>query len=104
MSHPCVVTIDSRSAPLERRTLPRMCMGCMGAAMGACAAASGARSWLAAKRCAWMTPARTRRTTAGLVAAALAASALLTSGSSRPSPPPVAPGQHDAPATARPAR
>lgn len=57
-------------------------MQCMGAAMGSCAAASGARSYLAAKGYAWMTPARMRRTTIGLVAAALLASSVFASGSS----------------------
>lgn len=74
-----------------------MCMQCMGAAMGSCAAATGARSWLAAKGYAWMTPARLRRTTVALVASALVASTVVASGSTAPAP---APGHPAAPPAA----
>jgi hypothetical protein len=50
-------------------------------AMASTAAASGARSWLHTRRYRWLTPLRMRRITAGLVAAALIASATLISGS-----------------------
>jgi hypothetical protein len=47
-------------------------------AMTAGAAATGTRSWLSAKRLAWLTPKRLRRVTIGLLAAALLASATLS--------------------------
>ncbi len=58
-----------------------MCVQCMMTAMTSTAAASGIRSWLHTRRYEWLSPARMRRITIGLVAAALIASATLISGS-----------------------
>src|SRR5689334_12986967 len=58
-----------------------MCVQCMMGAMTAGAGASGARSWLATRRWAWLTAARLRRATIALLLAALAASATLIGGS-----------------------
>lgn len=55
-------------------------MQCMMGAMTAGAAATGTRSWLATRRWAWLTPVRLRRTTIGLLVAALVASATVLSG------------------------
>jgi hypothetical protein len=59
-----------------------MCMQCMVGAMTAGAAASSTRGWLATRRWAWLTPARLRAITVGLLVAALVASATVLSGSS----------------------
>jgi hypothetical protein len=59
-----------------------MCMQCMMGAMSATATASGARSWLATRRWAWLTPKRLQRITVVLLAAVLVASATVLSGSS----------------------
>lgn len=53
-----------------------MCMQCMATAMGAGAAVTGLRAWLATHRRDWMTPLRLKRTTAatfvvGVLAAGL---------------------------------
>jgi hypothetical protein len=58
-----------------------MCMQCMMGATTAVATASTARSWLATRRWAWLTPRRLHRITIGLVVAALVASATILSGS-----------------------
>jgi hypothetical protein len=58
-----------------------MCMQCVAAAMSAGATAAGTRSFIAARHFAWVTPRRMRAISAGLLAAALIASALLVSGS-----------------------
>lgn len=58
-----------------------MCMQCMVGAMTAGAGATGARSWLATRHWAWLTPLRLRRITFALLAAALIASAVLIGGS-----------------------
>jgi hypothetical protein len=58
-----------------------MCVQCMMGAMTAGATASGARSWLATRRWAWLTPARLRHITYALLGAALVASATVLSGS-----------------------
>jgi hypothetical protein len=63
-----------------------MCMQCMLNAMAATAGATGARSWLGAKRFSWLTPKRLRMVTVALIAAALLASATLVSGSSADRP------------------
>ena len=57
-------------------------MQCMVGAMSAMAGATGARSWLGAKRFSWLTPRRRRVVTIALMSAALLASATLVSGSS----------------------
>jgi hypothetical protein len=57
-------------------------MQCMMGATTAVASASTARSWLATRRWAWLTPERLHRITIGLVVAALVASATILSGSS----------------------
>jgi hypothetical protein len=56
-------------------------MQCMLNAMAASAGATGVRSWLGSRRFSWMTPARLKRATIALIAAALIASATLVSGS-----------------------
>jgi hypothetical protein len=78
-----------------------MCMQCMMSAMGAGAAASGTRSFVAARHFAWLTPGRMRRLSGGLVAGALLASTLLVSGSTPRAP---AGPQPSAKATAAPTR
>ena len=60
-----------------------MCAQC---AIVATAAVSGARSWIAARRFEWMTPARMKTITITLVVAGLAASSVGFSGSTPPSP------------------
>jgi hypothetical protein len=57
-------------------------MQCMMGATTAVGAASGARSWLATRRWAWLTPQRLHRITLALVISALVASATVLSGSS----------------------
>jgi hypothetical protein len=57
-------------------------MQCMMSAMGAGAAVSGTRSWLATRRWAWLSPARLRRVTVALIAVGLVLSATTLSGSS----------------------
>jgi hypothetical protein len=59
-----------------------MCVQCMMGATTAVGAASGARSWLATRRWAWLTPLRLQRITIALVVTALVASATVLSGSS----------------------
>jgi hypothetical protein len=59
-----------------------MCMQCMASAMTAVGAASGTRAYLGSRHFAWLTPARLRLITIALLVAALAASAMLVSGSS----------------------
>lgn len=44
-----------------------MCMQCMMGAMSAGATATGLRAWLVARAPRWLTPARQRRLTGGLV-------------------------------------
>jgi hypothetical protein len=61
-------------------------MQCMLNAMAATAGATGARSWLGAKRFSWLTPKRLRIVTIALIAAALLASATLVSGSTADRP------------------
>ena len=58
-----------------------MCVQCMMGATTAVGAASGARSWLATRHWAWLTPQRLHRITIGLVVTALVASATILSGS-----------------------
>lgn len=53
-----------------------MCAQCMVTAATAGAAATGTRAWLATRGFAWLTPLRLRRVSAGLIALALAASAV----------------------------
>jgi hypothetical protein len=55
-----------------------MCAQCMAAATTAAAGATGLRAWLATRGWSWLTPVRLRRATAGLVVAALVASATLS--------------------------
>jgi hypothetical protein len=52
-----------------------MCMQCMAAATTAAAGATGLRSWLATRRWSWLTPARLKLATGGLIGAALVLSA-----------------------------
>jgi hypothetical protein len=59
-----------------------MCMQCMASAMTAVGAASGTRAYLGSRHFGWLTAQRLRKITIVLVVAALAASALLVSGSS----------------------
>jgi hypothetical protein len=59
-----------------RHTAGCMCAQCMATATTAAAAATGARSWLAARSPAWLTPFRLKRITAGLIAVAIAATAV----------------------------
>jgi hypothetical protein len=59
-----------------------MCMQCMMGAMTAGAAASSTRSWLAARKWAWLTPGRLRAITVALLVAALMGAATVLSGSS----------------------
>jgi hypothetical protein len=73
-----------------------MCLQCMSAAMGATATATGARSYLAARGPAWLTPRRLRAATVSLLAGALIASSLLVSGSS--AAPAASPGAATGPA------
>ena len=61
-----------------------MCMQCMMSAMTSATAATGIRSWLATRQWAWLTPLRLKRITIALLAIALVASAVLVTGSSRP--------------------
>jgi hypothetical protein len=63
-----------------------MCVQCMMSAMGFGAAATGTRSFVAARRFSWLTPRRLRAITATLLAGALIASALVVSGSTPASP------------------
>lgn len=58
-----------------------MCVQCMMGAMTAGAGATGARSWLATRRWAWLTPSRLHRATILLLGSGLLASATLVSGS-----------------------
>jgi hypothetical protein len=60
-----------------------MCMQCMATAMTTGAAVTGIRSWLGTRNYSWLTPQRLRRTTIGLFAAGLLASAVLISGSGK---------------------
>lgn len=53
-----------------------MCMQCAASAMTVVAGASGLRVWLAAKRPAWVTPARLRRVTAAIVVFGVLASGI----------------------------
>ena len=64
-----------------------MCMQCMAAAMGSTAAATGTRSYIAARHFSWLTPSRMRRITIGLLSASVIASTMLVSGSSAPPSP-----------------
>ena len=57
-------------------------MQCMMGAMSAGATVGGARSWLATKRWAWLTPLRLRRITIAMIAIGLVLSATVLSGSS----------------------
>jgi hypothetical protein len=59
-----------------------MCVQCMASAATAVGAASGTRAYLGIRHFAWLTAQRLRKITIALVVAALAASALLVSGSS----------------------
>jgi hypothetical protein len=72
--------------PLAGPRIGRVCMQCMLNAMAATAGATGARSWLGAKKFSWLTPRRLRIATIVLVSAALFASATLVSGTSAPRP------------------
>jgi hypothetical protein len=54
-------------------------MQCMMGAMTAGAAATGARSWLAARQPRWLTPRRLRAITAALIVAAVVAAGALLS-------------------------
>lgn len=54
-----------------------VCMQCMVGAMGASAGATGARSYLAARRWGWLTAARLRRLTQLLLGSALLAASFL---------------------------
>ncbi len=54
-----------------------MCAQCMMGAVTAAGAATGARSYLATRAWAWLTPTRMRRITAGLLGSALVASTVL---------------------------
>ena len=56
-------------------------MQCMASAMTFGAAASGTRSFIAAKHFRWVTPRRLRAITVALIAGALVASALFVGGS-----------------------
>lgn len=55
-----------------------MCAQCMAAAATTAAAATGIRAWLAARRPDWLTPARLRRLSAGLLAAAVVGAGLIS--------------------------
>lgn len=55
-----------------------MCAQCMVTAATAATAATGVRAWLAARGFAWLTPARLRRVSVGLVATAVVATAALS--------------------------
>ena len=59
-----------------------MCVQCMMGAMSAGATVSGARSWLATRRWAWLTPQRLHRITLAMVVTGLVLSATVLSGSS----------------------
>ena len=61
-----------------------MCMQCVAAAMGSTAAATGTRSYVAARHFAWVTPQRLRTITVALLGAAAIASSLVASGSTTP--------------------
>lgn len=56
-----------------------MCAQCMTTAVAAVGAASGLRAWLATRGGAWLTAARLRALTAGLIACAVLAAATLSS-------------------------
>lgn len=47
-----------------------MCAQCMAGAATAAAAATGLRAWLATRGFAWLTPARLRRVSAGIIVTA----------------------------------
>lgn len=53
-----------------------MCAQCMTTAAVAVGAAGGMRAWLAARQPAWLTPARLRRATAGLMSLAVIAAGI----------------------------
>ncbi|MEA2272646.1 MAG: hypothetical protein QOI98_1354 [Solirubrobacteraceae bacterium] len=54
--------------------------------MAAMTGATGVRSWLAARHLTWLTPRRMRVATIGLFVAAILASSITLSGSSKPPP------------------
>lgn len=62
--------------------------------MAAAAGATGVRTWLQAHHLTWLTPARMRAATAALFAAALIASSVGFSGSTKGSPPPAPTATH----------
>ncbi|MEX2196815.1 MAG: hypothetical protein WD844_16175 [Thermoleophilaceae bacterium] len=55
-----------------------MCAQCMAAAATTAAAATGIRAWLAARKPGWLTPARLRSVSAGLLATAVIGAGLLS--------------------------
>ncbi len=57
-----------------------MCVQCMAGAATIVAGTSGIRLWLTARVWTWLTPARKRHTTRGLLAVAVLASGLLVNG------------------------
>jgi len=61
-----------------------MCAQCMMSAMTSAAAATGIRSWLATRHWSWLSPLLLKRITVTLLVIALVASALIVSGSTRP--------------------
>jgi hypothetical protein len=54
-----------------------MCVQCMAGAMAAGASATGMRAWLVARSPAWLTPARRRRLTVGLIVCGVLAGGLI---------------------------
>lgn len=74
-----------------------MCMQCMATAMAGTAAATGLRAWLGTRTYAWLTPARLKRFTVCLFAAALLAATVALSGAGSGSD---APAKAESPASA----
>lgn len=70
-------TKETDVEPSQARYPRDMCAQCMMGAVTAAGAATGARSYLATRAWAWLTPRRMRRITAGLLGSALVASAVL---------------------------
>lgn len=57
--------------------MTRMCVQCMAGAMAAGASATGMRAWLVARSPSWLTPARRRAITVGLIACGVLAGSII---------------------------
>jgi hypothetical protein len=77
---PMPVTLVTGAIVAARRLGCRaMCAQCMTTAVAAVGAASGLRAWLATRGGSWLTAARLRAVTIGLIACAVLATATLSS-------------------------